>query len=111
MAVKEILDAIEIICDEKIKQAGISKTYIGTVSKIIDSNKSLYELNFGGGLVKATSISSEVLSENEQVYFQETADKKRFIIAPVDKTTGSYVFEKFVFQDKGEDIDIPFLFL
>ena len=110
MAVKEILDAIEIICDEKIKQAGISKTYIGTVSKIIDSNKSLYELNFGGGLVKATSISSEVLSENEQVYFQETADKKRFIIAPVDKTTGSYVFEKIVFQDKGEDIDIPFLF-
>lgn len=61
-----IVQAIQIIADKKIAQAGYDKTYKGIINRVLDQTSGKYEIKYQDSIFEAYATSSEVYYEEGQ---------------------------------------------
>ena len=89
-----IVQAIQIIADKKIAQAGYDKTYKGIVNRVLDKTSGKYEIKYQDSLVEAYATSSEVYyEEGQQVSFLVPGndwDRVKTIVGGIENTALTY---------------------
>ena len=89
-----IVQAIQIIADKKIAQAGYDKTYKGVVNKILDKTTGKYEIKYQDSLIEAYATSSEIYySEGQEVSFLVPGndwDRMKTIVGGIESTALTY---------------------
>lgn len=89
-----IVQAIQIIADKKIAQAGYDKTYKGIVNKVLDKTTGKYEIKYQDSLIEAYATSSEIyFEEGQQISFLVPGndwDRIKTIIGGIENTALTY---------------------
>lgn len=89
-----IVQAIQIIADKKIAQAGYDKTYKGVVNKVLDKTTGKYEIKYQDSLIEAYATSSEIYySEGQEVSFLVPGndwDRMKTIVGGIENTALTY---------------------
>lgn len=89
-----IVQAIQIITDKKIAQAGYDKTYKGIVNRVLDKTSGKYEIKYQDSLVEAYATSSEIYyEEGQEVSFLvpgDDWDRVKTIVGGIGNTALTY---------------------
>ena len=82
-----ILDAIEIIADDRVNKAGYDKTVVAAVVHCDDPDRNLYTVLYQDSVfTKVSSYNNEVYQENDLVYLtipSNNSSAKKYIVGRV----------------------------
>ena len=108
----QLLDAVELIVDKAVSQAGYDKTVQAVVSKCVTASTGKYSVKYQGGSFYAYAQNPEIVySPNTQVYVlipENDMSKRKTILGTVDRLGTNYKAEeeKYYYAPVGNNICI-----